>query len=906
MGAVCKKLSSKAGERDILEEFEDLLDDAALKVEPESILEELSRSCGPAAKKFVIVQLKPKLAPLIEKYDLQWDDLVPVLELMDTVEELRAALAHPAQFLVNLGEAGSPAARQLAVAKLKPALLPLLDQEGLMWDDVLPVLDQLDSLEELRAAIQDPKLFLEKMETSLGPAGKKLVIAKLRPQLAPHLKQYGITWLDLVPVLDQIDSVDEIRSAVKDPGKFLLDLQTGSGAVAHRMAIARLLAKIEYLCEREGITRKDVLPVLEQYDSVDELRAALRDPKEFFDELVRSVRPIAKQLLIARLRPRLAPLLRSQGLGITFRDLKPALEQVDSVQELQEAVSDPAEFLERLHGATTLAGKKFVIAQLHSRLPTFLEREGLAWEDVSLALDKVDSGEALRAALSEPEGLFEELANSEGAAGRLLAIARLRVPLSPILWSSHGLAWKDFFPVLEQIDSVKTLDTARAKPEKFLTHIENTRGVCARKMAIAKLKTKITVQLEEKYLQWDDLLPVLEKFESVEELRAAMLSPKEFLKELMQSVNTSAKRLLIAQLRHKLSPCLEKDSLTWSDVSPAIDQLNTATELEGAIDDPAAFLKKLKETQGKRMLIARLRPVLIPSLKRYGVTWQEFSTVLERIDSHQELKDALDNSNDFLQKLNASAENLGVSVSGAALWLAILKLRPKLAPLLRKRGLTLEDMGPVFAELIALDVKEATANPEQFLEDLGTNFNGLAGRKFATAQLRNVFSAYVEKHGLKWVDVAWALEEVDTVEELRRGVSPQSTPEGFLAELKESTGAVRRRLLIAELRPKMVDDVEGKGITFDDIIPALDQMDEEALLAKLKVPSKHLPPTPSVQGSTVQRPNMRKVAPGVEPPAQPPAPPPPTEKQPPPPPSGPPPPSDVFHQGARRQGGVLR
>ena len=44
--------------------------------------------------------------------------------------------------------------RRLAVAQIRSKLEPLLEARGLAWEDALPVLELLDSLDELRAALR--------------------------------------------------------------------------------------------------------------------------------------------------------------------------------------------------------------------------------------------------------------------------------------------------------------------------------------------------------------------------------------------------------------------------------------------------------------------------------------------------------------------------------------------------------------------------------------------------------------------------------------------------------------------------------------------------------------------------------------------------------------------------------
>ena len=70
------------------------------------------------------------------------------------------------RFLKGLVDAASPAAKRLAIATLKPVLcekLPELDL-GLTWSDVLPALELVDTAEELQDALIKPDAFLEQLQ----------------------------------------------------------------------------------------------------------------------------------------------------------------------------------------------------------------------------------------------------------------------------------------------------------------------------------------------------------------------------------------------------------------------------------------------------------------------------------------------------------------------------------------------------------------------------------------------------------------------------------------------------------------------------------------------------------------------------------------------------------------------
>lgn len=89
-------------------------------------------------------------------------------------------------------DAGGPAARRFLLAKLRPVLEPPAEKLGLIWSDVLAVLQLVDSVEELQAAMNDPQGFFERLASSLGPAATRLVLAKLRKGVEPLIQRHDL------------------------------------------------------------------------------------------------------------------------------------------------------------------------------------------------------------------------------------------------------------------------------------------------------------------------------------------------------------------------------------------------------------------------------------------------------------------------------------------------------------------------------------------------------------------------------------------------------------------------------------------------------------------------------------------------------------------------------------------
>jgi predicted protein tyrosine phosphatase len=154
---------------------------------------------------------------------LEWTDVVLVLETIEarSIEELRAAADDPEALLERVLRVSGPAVKMLAIKLFKLRLEPYLRARGLEWADVVPVLETIDSIEELRAAVGDPEALLEIVVQTSGPVAKKLAIRHLKPRLELRLHQQGLLWADVVPVLETIDSIEELRAAADDPEELL-------------------------------------------------------------------------------------------------------------------------------------------------------------------------------------------------------------------------------------------------------------------------------------------------------------------------------------------------------------------------------------------------------------------------------------------------------------------------------------------------------------------------------------------------------------------------------------------------------------------------------------------------------------------------------------------------------------
>ena len=374
------------------------------------------------------------------------------------------------------------------------------------------------------------------------------------------------------------------------------------------MTKEELLAELEpvlnrYL-KRLGLTLDQVMPAIELVDSKEELQDAINNPGVFLDRVVRTFAAILGPVVLMYLRPRLLRMMKGMKLHVKLppplkaEDLWKALELIDTVEELQEAVRDPKAFLKRLLGCSVAAVS--LRAAVHLALPRirepvtpYLTTLGLMWEDVVPALELIDSVDELREALANPDGFLERLASASTPAVKRLLIAKLKPPLTPSL-TTLGLTWEDVVPALELIDSIDELREAIAYPQGFLERLADGSTLVAKRMLIAKLKPPLTPFLMTLGLAWEDVVPALELIDSADEIREAIANPQGFLERLADGSTLSAKRMLVTLARPQLEPHLTKAGLTWEDVVPALELIESAFEVRQVIENPVAFTERFE------------------------------------------------------------------------------------------------------------------------------------------------------------------------------------------------------------------------------------------------------------------------------------------------------------------------
>ena len=85
---------------------------------------------------------------------------------------------------------------------------------------------------------------------------------------------------------------------------------------------------------------------------------------------------------------------------------------------------------------------------------------------------------------------------------------------------------------------------------------------------------------------------------------------------------------LVKALRPVIEPRVTKHGLLFTDVRPLLTEFKTKQDLAVSISQPKVFFKRVTNAGGpvaRKLLLARLRPKLEPTLKKWRVTWEDVS-----------------------------------------------------------------------------------------------------------------------------------------------------------------------------------------------------------------------------------------------------------------------------------------
>jgi hypothetical protein len=402
---------------------------------------------GSAARKALLrqkIEHLPNITSLLSKADAigttSGNSLIDSIEQeLDSrsEQELQEILDSPSGFVEHLTERCRR--RRELMEKVQPVLAPLLGNKGLDWVDMMPTLEAITENDRLVEIIADPKLFLGSLITwdQDTPVSRKAFIFTERlkqPELERRLLREGREWVDILPELYAIQSMKDLKEAManyRDGIKDCLTAEQHAEELAQHVKeereqmIADARPTLKPLLHERGLEWSDVLPLLEEIKTTNELRDVLytRAGYKIHELLDRSS---ATNALIAKLRRLLTPLLEEKKLE--WRHALPVLEDeaIESKKFLQQAVQGKdlpqqskmlsmlVDTVEGAVNACTSKTKAGFVTKIKLKVRKELKDRGLKWCHVAPLVDELQTIKQLQRVLEDPISLVNKGEASRG------------------------------------------------------------------------------------------------------------------------------------------------------------------------------------------------------------------------------------------------------------------------------------------------------------------------------------------------------------------------------------------------------------------------------------------------------------------------------------------------------------
>ena len=175
----------------------------------------------------------------------------PCLAKINTVQDVQQIVENP---LASLFDFVLPIVKVVLRRLREPQLIVL----GVDWKEVLPIIKAVSTVEESQAMGDD--VAKGNFGNSLEELGDEMVsiAKKFLPLLAPvslkeRLHHVGLEWDDLVrrPVLEKINTVQDVKTHFHDPMAFIEDL---AGPIAKQKLEDELSKRMESGLQKGGLT----------------------------------------------------------------------------------------------------------------------------------------------------------------------------------------------------------------------------------------------------------------------------------------------------------------------------------------------------------------------------------------------------------------------------------------------------------------------------------------------------------------------------------------------------------------------------------------------------------------------------------------------------------------------------
>jgi len=269
-----------------------------------------------------------------------------------------------------------------------------------------------------------------------------------------------------------------------------------------------------------------------------------------------------------------------------------------SLVPLQEAYDDPDEFYKKLQKFDVWGDAVAIKwAEISSRpgLEPLLLKSGLVWEDMLRTMQTITSASKIKRAVDEPEKFITDfLDKSYDLTGRVWAIARLRPFVAPCL--PEGIPYEDLYRVLGEFQTVRELRTYQDSPAYLVGKLrDNQKWAPSLAYCSVKVRPATEPKLAEGVL-WEDFVRVLWVLDPLKEIALYTTDWLKLTKKCEADSEWLPSRYwAIAHLRPKIEVRIQENGGTWEEAFPLLETMDVGMDLWPALKDPADILKKLAE-----------------------------------------------------------------------------------------------------------------------------------------------------------------------------------------------------------------------------------------------------------------------------------------------------------------------
>jgi len=371
------------------------------------------------------------------------------------------------------------------------------------------------------------------------------------------------------------------------------------------------------------------------------------------------------QAAIKKLQPKMVPILAK--VGLEWEDFKPLLDEMDTVKKITAIASDPNAAIKAFVPKSIVMGIKLALHAGKRKLEPIVYNKGLDWTDVissvRLVSNTLQNPDEIKAALMDFQGFITNLSAVSVPIAIKLALHAKKGDLEAKI-IEKGLTWKDlraamqlvcgeggkFHPPRIEMPQNPDKDPEIAKQQaeaakqlvsqskeflstfkdaitdfgKFVDGLAADYTFIAVKMELHKIKPDVEADVEKCGLEWEDILLMAPEMESAEEVTEAKADFGAFLLKFAESFTPIACKMAISKVADKVRPTAEEKGFEWKNVVAASAFLDSASEVEAAADDPAAYLEKLD----KPLAIVALKPLV----DEKGWDWFKAAEALKEFD----------------------------------------------------------------------------------------------------------------------------------------------------------------------------------------------------------------------------------------------------------------------------------